>query len=269
MYRRFLNNNDYLGIITPEAIAQITRGDNERFIQAEESAEISIVEYLSENYEIERELNKGKYIAEYDRQICYPCRAHVYYQGKIHEVIKAIGGYKAPADVEYWDEIIDINIDTENLLRYSQFETYRTGDTVQYNDSGYICLHDNGYKFENIRIPMVHGWIEAETYVWQPIDYNQWEIVSFEGNYYTLLSQDYFDNNLTPMESNNWGAIADYSKEYNEYELSEHEYVVYKDKVYYPEIDVNADTPTIGYNISQADPRNYNLKKTHDTPCHL
>ena len=63
------------------------------------------------------------------------------------------------------------------------------------------------------------------------------------------------------MESNNWGAIADYSKEYNEYELSEHEYVVYKDKVYYPEIDVNADTPTIGYNISQADPRNYNLKK--------
>ena len=108
------------------------------------------------------------------------------------------GGYKAPADVEYWDEIIDININTENLPRYSQFETYRTGDTVQYNDSGYICLHDNGYKFENIRISMVHGWIEAETYVWQPIDYNQWEIVSFEGNYYTLLSQDYFDNNLTP-----------------------------------------------------------------------
>lgn len=198
MYRRFLNNNDYLGIITPEALAQITRGDNERFIQAEESAEISIVEYLSENYEIERELNKGKYIAEYDRQICYPCRAHVYYQGKIHEVIKAIGGYKAPADVEYWDEIIDINIDTENLLRYSQFETYRTGDTVQYNDSGYICLHDNGYKFENIRIPMVHGWIEAETYVWQPIDYNQWEIVSFEGNYYTLLSQTISTTILPP-----------------------------------------------------------------------
>ena len=52
MYRRFLNNDDYLGIITPEALAQLTRGNDARFIQAEESAEMSIVEYLSENYEI-------------------------------------------------------------------------------------------------------------------------------------------------------------------------------------------------------------------------
>ncbi len=67
MYRRFLNNNDYLGIITPEALAQLTRGNDERFIQAEESAEISIVEYLSENYEgLKRNLpSKGKYIAYY------------------------------------------------------------------------------------------------------------------------------------------------------------------------------------------------------------
>lgn len=48
MYRRFLNNSDYLGIITQEALAQLTRGNDDRFIQAEESAEMSIVEYLSE-----------------------------------------------------------------------------------------------------------------------------------------------------------------------------------------------------------------------------
>ena len=48
MYRRFLNNDDYLGIITPEALAQLTRGNDARFIQAEESAEMSIVEYLSQ-----------------------------------------------------------------------------------------------------------------------------------------------------------------------------------------------------------------------------
>lgn len=34
MYRRFLNNDDYLGIITPEALAQLTRGNDARFIQA-------------------------------------------------------------------------------------------------------------------------------------------------------------------------------------------------------------------------------------------
>lgn len=261
MYRRFLNNNDYLGLITPEALTQITRGDNERFVQAEESAEMSIVEYLSENYEIERELSKGKFIAEYDRQICYPRGAYIYYQNKIHEVIKSIGGYKSPANVEYWDEIVDINIDVDSLQCYSQFETYRTGDMVQHNNFGYICLFDNGYKFNNIRIPMVNGWLEAETFPWQPIDYSQWDIVSFEGSCYTLLTLDYFDNNRTPLESDNWGAIADYSKEFNEYELSEHEYVVYKGNVYYPEIDVNADIPVTGDNISPHDPRNYNIKK--------
>ena len=64
MYRRFLNNDDYLGIITPEALAQLTRGNDARFIQAEESTEMSIVEYLSENYEIEKELAESKEIVE-------------------------------------------------------------------------------------------------------------------------------------------------------------------------------------------------------------
>ena len=46
MYRRFLNNNDYLGIITPEVLAQLTRGNGEHFVRAEEAAEASVVEYL-------------------------------------------------------------------------------------------------------------------------------------------------------------------------------------------------------------------------------
>lgn len=29
MYRRFLNNNDYLGVITREALTQLTRGNDE------------------------------------------------------------------------------------------------------------------------------------------------------------------------------------------------------------------------------------------------
>jgi len=41
MYRRFLNDNDYLSVISPEALSQITRGNAERLAQAEESAEMS------------------------------------------------------------------------------------------------------------------------------------------------------------------------------------------------------------------------------------
>ena len=108
MYRRFLNNSDYLGIITQDSLSQITRNEPETFIQAEEAAEMSVIEYLSENYEIEKELNKGKYIAEYDRKVTYPIGAHIYFDGKIHEIIRSISGYKAPSSVEYWEPITKV-----------------------------------------------------------------------------------------------------------------------------------------------------------------
>lgn len=104
MYRRFLNDNDYWGVISKEALSQMTRGNTDCFIQAEQSAEMSIIEYLSENYEIEQELNKGKYIAIYESCITYPVGAHIYLEGHIYEVIRSISGYKVPADVTYWEE---------------------------------------------------------------------------------------------------------------------------------------------------------------------
>lgn len=259
MYRRFLNNDDYLGVVTADALSQMTRGNGDRFIQAEESAEMSLVEYLSENYEVEQELHKGKYIADYDRKITYPVGVHIYYEGRICEVIRAISGYKAPAPVEYWEEYT--RQETENIKSYSQFETYNKGDIVTCNDTAYICLYENGYKFNDIRIPLVVGWLEALYKEWQPVDYNLWDIVLFEGGFYTLMSQEGFDNNQTPMESGNWGAIADYDPDYNEYELNGHEYVVLDNKVFYPELEPNADTPEIGRNLSPNDPRNFNLKK--------
>lgn len=261
MYRRFLNNNDYLGIITPEALAQLTRGNDDRFIQAEEAAEMSVVEYLSENYEVEKELAKGKYIADYDRRITYPVGVHIYFEGQIHEVIRSVSGYCKPAATAYWEECIDTGIDAEQVAGYSQFDTYYLGDRVNYNGVVYTCLAENGYKFDDIRIPMVCGWLETATEPWQPVEYPLWVVVEHEGTFYTLMSLNGFDNNIDPFSSDCWGAIADYDPEYNEYELSEHEYVVYDGRVFYPETDVNADIPLIGRNLSPHDPRNYNLKK--------
>ena len=261
MYRRFLNNSDYLAIITQEALQQLTRGNDERFIQAEQSAEMSIVEYLSENYEVEKELAKGKYIADYDRRITYPVGVHIYFDGQIHEVIRSISGYRKPATVVYWEESTDINIDASLVPSYSQFSTYYPGDKVNYNGVVYLCLSENGYKFDDIRIPMVGGWIEAETTQWQPIEYPLWAVVEYEGTFYTLMTLDGFDNNIDPLTSDCWGAIADYDSAYNDYELSDHEYVVYEGRVFYPETDVNTDVPELGNNLSLHDPRNYNLKK--------
>lgn len=260
MYRRFLNNNDYLAVITPEALSQLTRGNDERFAQAEEAAEISMIEYLSENYEIEKEFAKGKYIAAYDRRITYPVGVHIYFDGQIHQVIRSICGYRQPATTAYWEETTD-TIQPENIPQYSQFATYYPGNTVVYNDVPYVCLAENGYKFGNIRIPIVFGWMEVQTAAWQPIDYRLWDVVEYQDGFYTLVSLDDFDNNIDPLQSGNWGAIADYDPEYNTYELSGNEYVVYEGRVFCPEIDVNADIPVVGTNLALHDPRNYNLKK--------
>lgn len=261
MYRRFLNDHDYYGIISPDVLKQIVRGDAERFVQAEESAEMSIVEYLSESYEVEQELNKGKYIADYDRQIAFPVGAHVYYDGCICEVIRSMSGYKAPSVVCYWEEYGDVLPEGVNAERYTQLGTYYPKDVVEYNERLYVCLAENGYKFGDVRPPMVEGWLEAEYGMWQPVDYAVWDVVVFEDVFYTLLRKDDFDNNITPLASACWGAIADYDREYNDYEFSEHEYVVYKGRVFYPAMDVNADVPERGVNVTPHDPRNYNLKK--------
>lgn len=261
MYRRFLNNGDYLGIITQEALNQLTRGNDSRFVQAEEAAEMSVVEYLSENYEVEKELAKGKYIAEYDRRITYPVGAHIYFEGRIHEVIRSISGYRKPAVTAYWEECADIHADTEQVAGYSQFSTYYPGDKVNYNGVVYTCLAENGYRFDDVRIPMVGGWLELTAEPWQPTGYPLWAVVEHEGAFYTLMTLDGFDNNIDPFTSDCWGAIADYAPEYNGYERSEHEYVVHDGRVFYPETDVNADIPLVGRNLVAHDPRNYNLKK--------
>lgn len=261
MYRRFLNNNDYLGVITPEALAGLTRGSDERFIQAEESAEMSIVEYLSENYEVEKELAKGKYIAGYDRRITYPVGVHIYFEGRIHEVIRSVSGYRKPSTVIYWEEYTGAGLAAGEVPNYSQFGSYYPGDRVNYNGLIYECLSENGPKFDDIRIPMAGGWLEMEATAWRPVEYPLWSVVEFDGGFYTLMTFDGFDNNTDPFTSACWGAIADYDPTYNAYELSEHEYVVYEGRVFYPETDVNADIPQIGHNLSPHDPRNYNLKK--------
>ncbi len=260
MYRRFLNNHDYTSIITEQALEQLIRGDETRYIQAEQNAEASIVDYLSENYEIEKELNRGKYLFEYNRKITYPVGTHFYLEGKICETLQAINGYKAPAPEPYWEEYEE-PIDIESVRPYSQMLNYHPGDMVRFNETVYTCLKPNGFDFDDIRIPGVMVWEQAEVVDWEAIPYEQWTVVKFNENYFTLMTLEGYDEIVSPMESDCWGMIGEYDESIDTYELSEHEYVVYKDDVYYPIMNPNADVPQIKVNIRYHDPRNFNLKK--------
>ena len=116
-------------------------------------------------------------------------------------MIRSVSGYRKPATVVYWEESSDIRVDAGQVVNYSQFNAYYPGDKVNYIGIVYTCLNENGYKFDDVRIPLVGGWIEAEASLWQPVEYPLWAVVEYEGAFYTLMPLEGFDYNLDPMIS--------------------------------------------------------------------
>lgn len=260
MYRRFLCNQDYTSIITEEALLQLTRGDEKKFEQAEQAAEATIVDYLSDNYEIERELWIGKRIMPYNRGISYPVGVHFSLEGEICETLQAINGFQSPTDIQYWHEYEGL-IEVETLPTYSQLKNYQPEDMVQFIGNTYVCDHVNGIDLNDIRIPGSVVWEEVECEDWEARPYNLWNVVRYNGKFFALITIDGFDQIVNPMDSECWGLIGEYDNSLDSYEISPTEYVVYNNKVYYPIANPNADKPELNKNYRHHDPRNYNLKR--------
>lgn len=88
MYQRFLNNEDYMSQISDEQFNQLIRGQQIRVKQAEEATEASIVEYLTDNYEVEKALEVGKNLREYNSRITYPVGVHFYHDPRNSNIKK-------------------------------------------------------------------------------------------------------------------------------------------------------------------------------------
>lgn len=262
MFPRFLNNNDYIGIVTEEALDQLIRGNEERLAQAEEAAEQSVLEYLTENYEVEAELAIGKNLLPYNPHITYPAGAHFYIEDKIYQTLRTINGVKAPEAAPYWVEYDDPIEDESSIESYTQRRSYEPGDIVRFGTAYFECLEYNGPDFDDIRVPGVKAWEPVEFTSWEAnVDYSQWSVVLYNGKYYTLMvNKDNRNLTVNPEDSDDWGQIGDYTTDYT-YELTDTEYVVYSGVVYHPIINPNADKPVESYNIKAHDPRNANLKK--------
>lgn len=261
MYRRFLNNNDYYGVITREAMKQLIREDEKRYAQAEEAAEASIIEYLTDNYEVEKELEVGKALMEYNPMITYPVHSHFYKEGEIWEAMRSINGVKKPTDIVYWKELDYDEKKYESAQPYSQLQNWQPGDIVIFANAYFECMEPNGLDFNDIRIPGINAWQKVEVYEWQPnLEYNVWEAVSYLGKFYALLNKDGIDLTINPLESDNWGLIGSYDETYP-YELKDTEYVEFNGSLYIPTMLPVADELKEGYNIRAHDPRNANIKK--------
>ena len=248
--------------ISDELFDHLIRGKEIRVAQAEEAAEASIVEYLTDNYEVEQALAVGKSLREYNPRITYPVGVHFYYEGKIVEALRAINGIKAPSIIEYWKEYEEVERLSEDAVsNYSQLLNYHPGDLVSYAGIIYECLEHNGYDYADIRIPGIVAWEPIETTSWEPnVEYAEWDVVEWEGRFFALLSLEDIDLTINPMESDNWGLIGSYDPEY-EYELKDTEYVEYEGRVWVPVLSPTADKLKEGYNFRYHDPRNSNIKK--------
>lgn len=262
MYQRFLNNEDYMSQISDELFQQLIRGQQIRVDQAEEAAEASIVEYLTDNYEIEKTLAVGKSLREYNPRITYPAGVHFYYNGKIVEAMRSINGIKAPLYTEYWKEYEDFDESRQNEAKpYSQLLNYRPGDLVIFSGRLFECLDYNGLDYSDIRIPGVNAWEEVAATPWEPnVEYAEWDVVKYENVYYALLTTEDIDLTVNPYESDNWGMIGDYESNYP-YELKDTEYVQEGGRVWRPTMNPVADTLKEGFNFRYHDPRNPNVKK--------
>ena len=295
-YNRFLTNKDYCSIATEEHMKQIIRDVPERIPQAERRAEMQLLEYLDQYYEIEKLLAVGKNIREYNVAVSYPGQVYIRKDEEIYKTLTSINGYKVPTKVEYWRQVVDF-IDPrliDHARKYSQLRMYSKGEVVRFGTEYWQCVTPHGFEAGEIHLPGVKAWREAEVTPWEPnMEWKKDQVCSYNGQFYQYLGEpettppaendgsaetvSETDDNigggetsdpdmpteepvLTPEEDDLWGLIGEYSKEL-EYDWSEdaHDYVVAEDTVFYPVLNPNPDKLEEGVNITRDDPRNPNV----------
>ena len=266
-YLRFLTDKDYCSIATEEHMKQIIRDVPERIPQAEQRAEMQLLEYLDQYYEIEKVLAVGKNIREYNVFVSYPGQVYIKKDGEIFKTLTCINGLKRPTKIEYWKQIVDF-IDPlliDKAKKYSQLKMYSKGEVVRFGTEYWQCVTPHGYDSGDIHMPGAKIWMEAEVIVWEPnLEWEKNKVCSFNEQFYQYIAEagelDDSEEILTPEDDDRWGLIGDYSDEL-EYEYSEdsHDYVVAEGTVFYPVMNPNADKLVDGKNITRDDPRNANI----------
>ena len=265
-YYRFLTNADYKALVSDEQFEQIVRGDSYRLVQAEQSAEMNFLEYLDQYYEIEKELQVGKRIRDYNSGVSYPAQAWFAKDGVIYKTLTAINGRKAPTEKVYWELTEEPSeIDGKKLQKYSQLAAYANGDIVLFGSDYWVCRLPNGYELDNIRIPGYSAWDKVETVEWEPnMEWALNRVCYYNGNFYEKIQETETEDVLTPEEDDDWAMIGAYSANYDYDYSSGHDYVEFESSVFVPVFNPNADKIVEGENIVRDEPRNANIV-THMT----
>lgn len=192
LYNRFLTNKDYCCIATAEHMKQIIREVPERIPQAEQRAEMQILEYLDQYYEIEKILAVGKNIKEYSVKVSYPGEVWIRKDEEIFKTLTCINGQKKPTKIVYWkhvDGFIDPRL-IDHAQKYAQHKTFPKGEVVKFGTEYWQCVVPHGFDSGEIHIPGVKVWQEAEITPWEPnMDWEVDQVCSFNEHFYQYLGE--------------------------------------------------------------------------------
>ena len=192
IYHRFLTNRDYFCIATEEHMRQLIRGVEDRIPQAEQRAEMQLLEFLDQYYEIEKVLAVGKNIREYNINVSYPGQTWIKKDEEIFKTLTCINGLKRPTKVEYWKQVNDfINpCLIEHAKKYSQLRMYPKGEVVKFGTEYWQCAVPHGYEAGEIHVPGVKAWREAEIIPWEPnMEWEKDQVCSFNDQFYQFLGK--------------------------------------------------------------------------------
>lgn len=288
-YLRFLTDKDYCSIATEEHMKQIIREVPERIPQAEQRAEMQMLEYLDQYYEIEKVLAVGKNIRGYNHAVSYPSQIWIKKDEEIFKTLTPINGQKKPTKVMYWKHMVDFldPLLIDRARKYSQLRMYSKGEVVRFGTEYWQCVTPHGFEAGEVHIPGASAWKEVKTTPWEPnMEWKVNQVCSFNENFYQYLEKPLAPDEsedvstisepteeipdgsdvqdpeevLTPEEDDRWGLIGEYSEELT-YDYSEdaHDYVVCEEAVFVPVMNPNADELVDGVNITRDDPRNANV----------
>ena len=209
MFPRFLNNNDYIGIVTEEALDQLIRGNEERLAQAEEAAEQPVLEYLTENYEVEAELAIER--ISFHIILISHIQLELISISRIRSIRRSVPSMvsKLRKRLHTGPNMMTLSKMNHQSSPTPQRRSYEPGDIVRFGTAYFECLEYNGPDFDDIRVPGVKAWEPVEFTPWEAnVDYSQWSVVLYNGKYYTLMVNEN-NRNLTvnPEDSDDWGQI--------------------------------------------------------------
>lgn len=208
-YKRFLRNGDYVGLISNNHLQQVSNNfDEKKFVKTEEDSEICILEYMIENYKVEDALAIGKGILDYDPRITYPKDVYFWFQEEVMRTTKEVLGKQVPEINPHWSHIdTPTEEEIDDAVQYSQLKDFYTGMVAVRDGEYYTCVIDNGYSFNNIRVPGGDNfWLltldpPASTYDPDKLDYAVGDIVDYNGSFFEATNADV--NGNLPVKFNN------------------------------------------------------------------